>query len=372
MIEIREVKNKKELKAFIDFPIKLYKDCKYFTPYIYEDEVVNLTSKNPAREYCDFKCFLAYKDGKVVGRICGIISHLANQKYHQNRVRFNRIDMINDFEVTKALIEAVETWAKENKLDEINGPLGFSDQDKEGLLVYGFDQENMFATFYTYPYYVKHLEKLGFEVETYWKEFKIIIPQEVPKALKRISSFVAKKEQLHIVELKNKHELKKYIKPVLRLTNKAYKNLYGYVEIDEDQMDTLAKQYIKLININHLHLICNKDDELIAYGLGIPSPSMALKEIDGHLMPLGFIKFLRALKEAPKLDLLLIAVEPKLRDKGIPAMIFEKGINACIKDGIRWAETGPMLFDNYPIQNVWKKFDPQIHKKRACFIKKIS
>jgi len=194
MILIKEVQNKKDLKKFIQFPNDLYKDCPYFTPCLYMDEMNCLdVKKNPASQYCDFKLFLAYKDDELVGRICGIINHHANKKYNQKRVRFNRIDMIDDIEVTKALINAVETWGKENDLEEINGPLGYSDQDKEGLLIKGFDQLNMFITIYSYPYYMEHLKQLGFMEDAYWNEYKIFIPKQVDPRITRIARHVEKK-----------------------------------------------------------------------------------------------------------------------------------------------------------------------------------
>lgn len=213
MIEVKVVNNKKMLKKFIDFLLTLYKDCPYFSPYIFEDEIDNLTpGRNPASKYCDFRLFLAYKDGKIVGRICGIINHFANNKYNQKRVRFNRIDMIDDIEVTKALIHAVEEFGKEQGMVEINGPLGYSDQDKEGLLTYGFDQFNMFATFYTYEYYVHHLQQLGFVVDAKWNEYKVYIPDEVNPVISKIAARALKNNHLTLLRFKNKRKLKPYIK----------------------------------------------------------------------------------------------------------------------------------------------------------------
>ena len=294
MIEIKEVSNKSMLKKFIDFPTKLYKNSPYFTPYLFEDEIANLEpGKNPASKYCDFKLFMAYKDGKLVGRICGIINHFSNTKYNQKRVRFNRIDMIDDIEVTKALIKAVENFGKEHGMTEINGPLGYSDQDKEGMLIKGFDQLNTFMTFYTYEYYVEHMKKLGFKKDVTWKEYKIQIPKEVDPRLRKAAKFVAKKYGFHLQNIKSKRQLSKDIViEVLKLTNVCYENLYGYVPIDETQMVHLAAQYIPLINLDYLCLVRDENDKLVAYGLMIPTPVRALKKHKGHLYPFGFIDFL--------------------------------------------------------------------------------
>ncbi len=373
MIEIKEVKGRRMLKQFIEFPVKLYKDCPYFTPYLYEDELANLTpGKNPAAKYCEFKLFLAYKDKKIVGRICGIINHFSNEKYHQNRVRFNRIDMIDDIEVTKALIKAVEDFGKEQGLTEINGPLGYSDQDKEGMLTKGFDQMNMFVTFYTHEYYVEHMKQLGFKVDAKWNEYKIIIPKEIDPRITKMSQFVQKKYKFHLQKIKSKRELKRdVIIEVLKLTNVCYANLYGYVPIDEKQMIHLADQYIPLVNLNYLQLVRDENEKLVAYGLMIPTPVNALKKHKGHLFPLGWIDFLKDLKHSKVLDMLLVAVDPKYQSSGVMAIIFEKAISNAIKNGITHAETGPELEYNENVQSLWKNLETINHKERVCWLKPI-
>lgn len=373
MIEIKEVKGCRMLKQFIEFPVKLYKDCPYFTPYLYEDELANLTpGKNPAAKYCEFKLFLAYKDKKIVGRICGIINHFSNEKYHQNRVRFNRIDMIDDIEVTKALIKAVEDFGKEHGLTEINGPLGYSDQDKEGMLTKGFDQMNMFVTFYTHEYYVEHMKQLGFKVDAKWNEYKIIIPKEIDPRITKMSQFVQKKYKFHLQKIKSKRELKRdVIIEVLKLTNVCYANLYGYVPIDEKQMIHLADQYIPLVNLNYLQLVRDENEKLVAYGLMIPTPVNALKKHKGHLFPLGWIDFLKDLKHSKVLDMLLVAVDPKYQSSGVMAIIFEKAISNAIKNGITHAETGPELEYNENVQSLWKNLETINHKERVCWLKPI-
>ncbi len=373
MIEIKEVKGRRMLKQFIEFPVKLYKDCPYFTPYLYEDELANLTpGKNPAAKYCEFKLFLAYKDKKIVGRICGIINHFSNEKYHQNRVRFNRIDMIDDIEVTKALIKAVEDFGKEHGLTEINGPLGYSDQDKEGMLTKGFDQMNMFVTFYTHEYYVEHMKQLGFKVDAKWNEYKIIIPKEIDPRITKMSQFVQKKYKFHLQKIKSKRELKRdVIIEVLKLTNVCYANLYGYVPIDEKQMIHLADQYIPLVNLNYLQLVRDENEKLVAYGLMIPTPVNALKKHKGHLFPLGWIDFLKDLKHSKVLDMLLVAVDPKYQSSGVMAIIFEKAISNAIKNGITHAETGPELEYNENVQTLWKNLETINHKERVCWLKPI-
>lgn len=373
MIEIKEVKGRRMLKKFIDFPTKLYKDCPYFTPYIYEDEKDNLTpSKNSASKYCSFKLFLAYKDGKIAGRICAIINRFANEKYQQKRIRFNRIDMIDDIEVTKALIKAVEDYGKENGLDEICGPLGFSDQDKEGMLSRGFEEMNCFVTFYTYPYYIEHMEQLGFKVDARWKEYRIYMPEVMDERITKLSHMVQKRFNFHFQEFKSKKELTRdVIVDVLKLTNVCYANLYGYVPIDEKQMMELAGQYIALVNLDFLGLVRDENNKLVAYGIMIPSPVKALKKHKGHLFPFGFIDFLRSLKKSKVLDMLLVAVSPEYQQSGVMTMIIDRAIRNAIKNGIEYAETGPELETNLKVQSLWKSFKHVNHKERVCFVKAI-
>ena len=372
MIIIKEVITKRDLKKFIQFPVQLFKDVEQFTPYIFEDEMANLTpSKNPASAWCDFKLFMAFIDGKIVGRICGIISHFANDKYKQKRVRFNRIDMIDDIEVTKAMIKAVAAWGRENGMTEIVGPLGYSDQDKEGLLVEGFEYANMFATFYHFPYYKEHLEKLGFIVDATWVEARLYVPDKMDERFERINQYVKRKYHVHIKEFKSKKALEPYIVQVLSLVNKSYAHLYGFVPISEDFMATLAKQYMPLLNLRYTNIVVDKNDKVVAFGISIPSPVFALKKIKGKLYPFGFIRFLNALKHSKQLDLLLIAIEPELKTSGIINLVLGEAIKHAIEDGIEYAETGPELADNAQVQSLWKNFNCIFHKKRVCYVRSI-
>lgn len=372
MIIIKEVVTKRDLKKFINFPLGLFKDSKEFTPYIFEDEMVNLTpSKNPASAWCDFKILLAYQDKKIVGRICGIISHYANNKYQQKRVRFNRIDMIDDIEVTKAMIDAVAEWGKSKGMDEIVGPLGYSDQDKEGLLVEGFEYVNMFATFYHFPYYKVHLEKLGFVPDAIWVEYRLSVPKKLDERYEKIQQFVMNKYHVKIKHFPNKKALQPYIIQVFNLVNIAYAHLYGYVPISEDLMLSIAKQFMPLLNLRYTNVVVDEEDKVVAFGISVPSPVFALKKIKGKLYPFGFIRFLSALKHSKQLDLLLIAIKPELKDSGIINLVLGEAIQHAIEDGIEYAETGPQLIDNLPIQRLFRNLDVIQHKRRICFAKKI-
>lgn len=373
-ITIVVVNSHRLLRKFIDFPLSLYKGNPYFTPYIFEDEIDNLTpGKNPANKYCDFRLFLAYRGKTIVGRVCGIINRFANEKYHQKRVRFNRIDMIDDIEVTKALLGAVEAWGKENGLTEINGPLGYSDQDKEGLLTKGFDQHNMFATFYTHPYYVTHLESLGFKVDATWVEYRLYFPENLDAKFTKLADYAKKKFNVHLVHIKSKRKkhLKPYVYQVLGLVNRAYKDLYGYVPIDEKQMDHLADMTIPLINLDYLQVVCDENEKVVAFGLMMPTPVFALKKCNGHLLPFGWIGMLSAIKHSKVLDMLLIAIEPELKNSGILTIVFEAALKNAIKNKVKYAETGPELEYNTNVQALWKSFRSEQHKTRSAFLKSI-
>lgn len=374
MVNIIEVKTKRALKSFIDFPTRLYKDNPYFTPYIFEDEMSNLNpKKNPAASYCDFQLFLATKNGKVVGRVAAIINRFSNDKYQEKRIRFNRIDFIDDAEVFDALIAAVATYGRQHGMTQMAGPLGYSDQDKEGLLTFGFEEKNMFVTFYTAPYYLHHFERLGFRKDATWNEYQIKVPKTVPVILEKIAQRVMERNELHMVRVKNKsyRNLAPYIKQIFQLMNKTYDHLYGYVPVKDDLMDMLAKQYIPLVNLDYIQLVCDKHEKLVAFGLMIPSPVDALKRSKGHLFPFGFIDFFHQLKTSKVLDMLLVAVEPSLKNSGVLALVFVEAIKNAAKNGILYAETGPELETNQHVQSLWKNFETRHHKTRSAFVKDI-
>lgn len=375
MIKIKVVSTKKDLRAFIDFPTKLYRNNPYFTPYIFEDEMKNLDPKfNPASEYCDFRLFLAFKNDVIVGRVAAIINRYSNEKYHEKRVRFNRIDFIDDVDVFNALMNAVNDYGKSLGMTQLAGPLGYSDQDKEGLLTFGFEEKNMFVTFYTAAYYVKHFERYGFKIDATWNEYQIKVPKEVPPILEKISQRVLERNQLHLVKVKSKRyaTLAPYIKQIFQLMNKTYDHLYGYVPVKEDLMDMLAKQYIPLVNLDYIQLVCDAQEKVVAFGLMIPSPVDALKRSKGHLFPFGFIDFFSQLKRSKVLDMLLVAVEPSLKNSGVLALVFTEAIKNAVKNGIQFAETGPELENNQHVQSLWKNFEHRHHKTRSAFVKDIA
>ena len=376
MIKIKEVKTKREKEVFVDFPNRFYRNEPNFVPAFFNDDMQDWDKNNPAMEYCEYKMFLAYKDGQVVGRVGAILSHKANEKWKTNRMRFSQLDFIDDYEVSKALMSAVENWAIQKGCNEIHGPLGFCDMDREGLLIEGFDKRSMFITYYNYPYYAEHLKKLGYVKDTDWIEHLLPVGDgsendKIYQHLKKISDAMLKKTGFHKVEIRNRKEIKPYIKQVFELVNIAYSPLYGTVELNEKQIEKYTNKFLPLIDPDFCCLLVNDDDELMGFGVGAPSMAEAMKKCRGHIFPLGWINILKSLKKNDTLDLFLIAVRPELQKTGVNGIIMEHVYSGCVKHGIKFAETGPQLETNTKVYHQWKMFNVKPHKRRRCFIKKL-
>ena len=372
MVEVREVKTRGELRKFVDFPRKLYRDHPYAVPDLRMDEMNNLNKKkNPAFEYCEARYFLAYKDGEIAGRIAAILSHKANEKWGTDRMRFCRVDFIDDEEVSAALFQAVENWARERGLKEVIGPIGFCDFDKEGMLVEGFEEKDMFITIYNYPYYIKHLEKLGYGKEVDWIEYVIKVPDHVDERVKKFSQKIMERYGLRYLDIKKKKDVKPYIRNIFKLLDDAYKDLYGTVPLNEGQIDWYVGQFLTLLNIHFIKVVLDKNDQVVAFGLAAPSFSEALRKNHGKLFPFGFIPVLKAMKHVKRLDLYFVAVKAEYINRGLPAILMEKMTESAMEQGVEYAETGPELEMNEKVQALWKSYDARQHRRRRCFIKKL-
>lgn len=374
-IRIVEVNTRAQLKAFADFPNKLYKDAVNFVPATFSDDISDWDEKdNPAFEYCEAKPFLAYRGHEIVGRIGVILSHKANEKFGQKRVRFSQVDFIDDMEVSKALFKTAEDWAKAHGCNEVIGPMGFSDMDSEGMLVEGFDREGLFFTYYNHPYYLEHLTALGYEKEVDWIEYRIDVPEkgsEQAKHLEKLSNFVARHEKLHFHNVKSRTELKPLVKAVFNLANEAYAELFGTVDFTDKQISRYAAKFMPLIDPKFTVFVMNEQNEMVGFGVSAPSLSKAFKKSNGRLFPIGWAYVLHDLKVNDTLNLFLVAVRPELQKKGINAMLMYKILQSCNEMGITHAETGPMLESNEKILAQWKMFDKEQHKRRRCFVKKL-
>jgi len=373
MITIKEVKTKREAKIFTNFPNKMYKNVDAFVPALTIDELTVFDkNKNPAHEYISSIRYLAYRNNKVVGRIAGLVNHKINYNQNIRQLRFTRLDMIDDINVTKELIKAVETWGKENfNTNEIIGPIGFTDMDRQGLLVDGFDELNLFITIYNFPYYMHHLEELGFVKDVDWLEKRIKWPNQVPEKLSRASKMIQKRYGYRLFKPKNMKDVDSFLYDIFKIYNDAFIDLYGFLPLPDNVIDFYLKQVRTILQLDWVWVVYDKEDNVVGFGVVMPSLGMANKKNNGRLFPFGFLRIMRALKKYDTIDFYFIAVDPKHQNRGVTALIFEDGIKTGIKKGVKWAETGPELELNHQIQAVWKDFDYVDHKRRRCYIKEI-
>ena len=376
MVTIKTVSNNSELKKFIRFNYELYKNNPYSVPDLFDDMLSTFDKKkNAAFEFCEADYFLAYKDGKLVGRVAAIINNRANQTWGKKEVRFGWIDFVDDAEVADALINAVEKWGKERGMTHIQGPLGFTDFDAEGMLVEGFDQLSTMATIYNYPYYPQHMERMGFEKDADWVEYKIYIPEAIPDNHKRISDLIQRKYNLNVVKCSSAKEIaSKYGQAIFELMNEAYAPLYGYSALSPKQIEQYIKAYLPILDLRMVTLVTDAEDKLVAVGISMPSLSKALQKAKGRLLPWGWYYLLKTifLKKYPKmLDLLLVAVKPEYQNKGVNALLFSDLIPVYQQLGFEYAESNPELELNGKVQAQWEYFKTEQHKKRRCFTKEI-
>lgn len=373
MVEIREVKTKRELNDFIDFPEKLYHDNPYFVPPFRGEEMDTLRDdKNPAFEFCEAKYYLAYKDGKLVGRIGAILNHRYNDAKNEKRMRFTRPDFIDDFEVSGALMDAVEAFAKEKGMERVHGPVGFCDLDKQGMLIEGFEELNMSITVYNAPYYKTHMERLGYAKEADWVEFDLIAPKEIDVRLDKIAQGVARRTGVRRVMFKSAKDVHPYIMPVFHLLNEAYAHLYGFVALTPALRDFYVKQFFGFLQPDYTILLLDQEDNVAGFAIAFPSLAMAMKKARGRLFPFGFIHLLKALKTSKELEFALIAVRHDLQGLGVNAVLMNETLRAAVKNGIVRAETGPELELNEKVSSQWKIFkDVRQHKRRRSWYKDI-
>lgn len=372
-VEIREVLTKKELWSWVRFPNKLYKDNEYFVPFLESDEFETFSAdKNPAYAFCETKLFLAYKDGKIAGRIAGLINHAYNSKWDKNAIRFTRFDFIDDYEVSQALFDAVVTWGKEKNYTEIMGPIGFTDIDHEGMLVEGFDKLNMSITFYNHPYYLTHMERLGLEKDIDWIEYKIAVPKDGIPKIEKIANAILQKGNYKVVTYTDRKVLYKEAFEAFALIDLAYSKLYGTVPLTEDIIRSTIDGYIPLVNLDYICAIKDKEDNIVSFGIMVPSIAKALKKSNGKILPFGIVRMLRALRgKNDTLEMFLVAVDPTLQAQGLPAILIDALLKKLIQNGVKYCETGPMLETNTKIHSLWRHFEKEQHKRRRCFVKQI-
>nr|WP_314661902.1 N-acetyltransferase [uncultured Prevotella sp.] len=378
-VQIKRVETKKDLKAFIECHYDLYEGNQYDAPNLYSDELNTLSKdKNAAFDFCEAEYFLALKEGKVVGRVAAIINNKANEKWEKKDVRFGWIDFIDDIEVSKALLKAVEDYGREKGMTSVVGPLGFTDMDPEGMLTWGFDQLGTMATIYNYDYYPKHMEKLGgWEKDNDYVEYRLDVPETAPEKYTKIAEMVEKRYNLHARKLTKKEIFEGgYGKKLFDLINVTYSHLYGFSELSERQIDQYVKMYFPLADLDLITVVedGNKDNQLVGLAITIPSLTRALQKCHrGRLFPFGWWHLLRAIKfhKTEVVDLLLIGVLPEYRSKGANSLVFADLIPRYVKYGFKWGETHVEMETNESVQSQWGPLDPTMHKKRRCYRKAI-
>ena len=373
IIEIQPIKS--QILKFIHYPTDvLYKDCQYFVPPLMTDEVdLLLPDRNPAFEFCESKYFMALRDGKPVGRIAGIINHVVNERAGKNGCRFGFVDFIDDDEVVNALFSAVTEWGKSKGMDMLTGPLGFTDMDKEGMLVKGFDQMPTQSEIYNYEYYPTQLERLGFVKDADWLGMRVFVPKEIPSKMVRVAKLVSERYNVRNIHFNSRKELvSKYGDAIFSLINEAYDKLFGYSPLTKKQIDHYIKVYLPFLPLDHISMVVDSDEKLIAVGITLPSISKALIKARGRFLPFGWFHLLKALKgNTNVVDLMLIAVKPEYQNHGINSLLFADLIPVYIKQKYEWAESNPELESNEKVRQQWAYFDVDENKLRRAFTKKI-
>ena len=372
-VDVHLVKTHRDLRRFVEFPESLLASDPCWVPPLYGDDLHNLRrDRNPAFEFCDAAYWLAWRDGKAVGRIAGIVNHRAVEKTGARVARFGWLDFVDDPEVSAALFAAFEAWTREQGMKAAHGPLGFIDLDPEGMLVEGFDEMGTLATIQNPPYYPVHLERLGYAKEVDWIEFRIKVPDERLPRLTRLRQRVERGIELEVVRFRTLKEFRPYARPVLLLLNDAYAGLHGFVPLTDRQIDDVIKRYFGFLRPEFLFVVLDGKKQLAAFGMTMPSLARAMQKARGRLFPFGWYHLLRGMKRGTTLDLLLTAVRPDLQGRGVNVLLIDECLRVCLENGIEYAESNPELETNELVSAQWKFFDFRQHKRRRCYLKSFS
>ncbi len=375
MVEVKEITEKKDLKKFINFPDELYKGQKYYVPDFKGDELDMLQPEtNFSFEYCDARFFLAYKDGKIAGRAGAIVNRTANERWNQKQIRITRMDFIDDMEVSDALFGAIEGWAKQLGLNEAHGPLGFTDLDKEGLLVEGFDRMGSSVTIYNYPYYPVHYEAHGYKKDVDWVEYRVKAPEKSDKRIVRVQEIAKKvmeRSNVHFFPIKRIKDAKPIVIQVFSLLSECYKDLYGVVPYTEKVAKDYLRRFTPLLNPHFAKLIVDDNNKLVGFALAAPSFARALQKCKGRFLPFGWAHLLNATWRPKEIELYLVAVHPDYQKAGLAALLMNEITASAIEQGVKYAESSPELELNKKIQDFWKNYDVEQHKRRRCYVKHL-
>ena len=375
MIEVKKISpTKKNLRKFTQFQIDLYRGNGCYVPPLISDDVKTLDPKeNPAFDFCEAQCFMAYEDGRPVGRVAAIINNAVNERSGEKSVRFGFLDFEDNPEVSAALMKSVEDWGRERGMTRVIGPLGFTDLDHEGMLIEGFDELSTMATNYNYPYYPEHIERLGYAKDSDWKEFVMDVPDGIPEKMNRVADIVKKRTGLKVKKYTSRKKIKEeYGRALFELVNEAYDQLYEYSPLTDRQIEYYIDQYLDLLDLDLVTIIVDEEEKLVGVGISMPSMSRALQKAKGKLFPFGWIPLLKGLKgKNDRVDLLLVAVKPEYQSKGVNALLFQDLIPYYIKRGFKWAESNPEMETNAKVQSQWDYFTHRQHRRRRSYVKNI-
>lgn len=367
-VSVIEVKTTDQLKQFVRFPMDLYKDNPFYVPSFINDEMnIWNPDENPAMQYSEAKQFLAFKDNTIVGRIAVMINHKEERELGIRKVRFGWIDFIDDQEVSKALIDTVIAYAKEKNIEKIEGPMGFTNLDKAGMLIMGFDKLATMIGIYNHPYYPEHLESLGLQKEKEWVEFEIMFPETLPEKIYKFNELISQKYHLKVLKFKSKEEILQYVDAMFDLLDETYNHLSTYTPISEEQRKTYKEKYFKLIDKDFIVCIADADNNLISFAITMPSYSKALQKSKGKLMPFGWWHFLQAGRKNDRANFYLIGIHPDYQRRGVTSIIFKEIWDIFNKKGVKYLETNPELEENKSIQLLWQDYNPVNHKRRRTY-----
>ena len=373
MAEIRKVTRRCDLKRFVRFPFQLFKGNEFWVPPLKSDEFKTLSKDlNPVFEYCEAEYWLAIKDGKTVGRIGGIINHHEVARWNKRIARFGWFDFIDDEEVSRMLVETVKKWALEKGMESLQGPMGFTNMDSEGMLMDGFNELSSLSAIYNYPYYPDHMQKLGFEKLADLVQYEIMIPEEIPEKVERVTRLVLEKYNLRLLKPNNVKELQPYIRKMFLLYNESFHDLFGFTALTEKQIEYFTKKYLRLVRPELISMVINKEDQVVGFGVAMPGMGKAMRKAGGRLLPFGFIHLMRAIRQNNSVHLYLVGVHPDYQGKGLLALVYQELHATFVRLGIKIARTHPQLEDNLKAVSIWKNYNSRIYIRRRIWSMEIA
>jgi len=371
-VQIKEVSSRRELRKFVTFPFRIYRNDPYWIPPLISGEMETLSpDKNPAFDHCEHKFLLAYKGGEIAGRIAGIINHRYNEQWEKKVARFSWFDFVDDPEISGALLGEIENWARSRGMDQLVGPMGFTTFEHQGILVMGYDEMPTFAGVHNHPYYVTHLERLGYGKEIEYVEYELTVPEEIPEKVTRISEIVTERYGLRLLQPRTTREMLPHAEQIFHVINESYKPLFGFTQLTQNQIRHLIKKYFSVIKPEYTTVVMDDEERVLGFQISMPSLSRAFQRARGRMFPLGWYHLFRAIRNPERIDLLLTGILPEYQNKGVNALLMTHLTQAAISHGISKAESNSELEENYKIQSFWKPYDRRQHRRSRIYSKQL-